>query len=685
MEVTQLSGVGPALAAKLGKLGLHTVEDLLFHLPNRYQDRTRLVPLSALKPKTACLVEGQITSTSVQRGRRVSLRVGISHNNATLGLRFMHFHANQAKSFTAGRNIRCFGDIRPGAQGLEMVHPEYVLFDDVPPALADQLTPIYPTTDGLSLTRMGQLISLAWLQLEQGKLVLDELLPQQLISRYQLPSLEESLKQLHYPTLHQDLNQLQNEVTPAKLRLVLEELIAQQLTLSQAKKQSQQLPAPVMVIKEGLEHGLIKNLPFQLTKAQQRVWQEVASDLVTPAPMVRMVQGDVGSGKTVLAALAACRAIDNGCQVAVLAPTEILAEQHLHSFSHWLNPLGVNVVWLTGKQKAQTKRQSLAAITSGDGQVIVGTHALFQDAVHYQHLGLVIIDEQHRFGVAQRHSLVKKAPQGCGLHQLVMTATPIPRTLAMSAYGDLDHSVIDELPPGRKPINSVLLNNNRRADVIERIHLACSSGQQVYWICPLIETSDVLQCEAAQDTAALLTQQLDNIKVGLVHGRLNGAEKADAMARFKSGDIQLLVATTVVEVGVDVPNANLMVIDNAERLGLAQLHQLRGRVGRGQAQSHCLFMYQAPLSKMGRERLDILRQSNDGFVIAEKDLQLRGPGEVLGTRQAGAIGLKIADLMRDAYLLPEVKRIAAGYTSHPKKTSQIILRWVGDKQAFAKV
>lgn len=467
MEVTQLSGVGPALAAKLGKLGLHTVEDLLFHLPNRYQDRTRLVPLSALKPKTACLVEGQITSTSVQRGRRVSLRVGISHNNATLGLRFMHFHANQAKSFTAGRNIRCFGDIRPGPQGLEMVHPEYVMFDDVPPALADQLTPIYPTTDGLSLTRMGQLISLAWFQLEQGKLVLDELLPQQLISRYQLPSLEESLKQLHYPTLHQDLNQLQNEVTPAKLRLVLEELIAQQLTLSQAKKQSQQLPAPVMVIKEGLEHGLIKNLPFQLTKAQQRVWQEVASDLVTPAPMVRMVQGDVGSGKTVLAALAACRAIDNGCQVAVLAPTEILAEQHLHSFSHWLNPLGVNVVWLTGKQKAQTKRQSLAAITSGDGQVIVGTHALFQDAVHYQHLGLVIIDEQHRFGVAQRHSLVKKAPQGCGLHQLVMTATPIPRTLAMSAYGDLDHSVIDELPPGRKPINSVLLNNNRRADVIE--------------------------------------------------------------------------------------------------------------------------------------------------------------------------------------------------------------------------
>ena len=685
MEVTQLNGVGPAVAAKLGKLGLHTVEDLLFHLPTRYQDRTRLVPLNALSPKSACLVEGQITSSSLQRGRRVSLRVNISQNGANLGLRFVHFHANQTKSFTNGRNIRCFGEIRPGPQGLEMVHPEYVLFDDVPPALADQLTPIYPTTEGLSLTRMGQLIAMAWHQLEQGSLILNELLPHQLISRYQLPSLVASLKQLHYPHLNQDLNQLQDQVTPAKLRLVLEELIAHQLTLSRAKQRNQRLPAPVLAVKRGLEQALIKNLPFQLTKAQQRVWQEVASDLETPTPMVRMVQGDVGSGKTVLAALGACRAIDNGCQVAVLAPTEILVEQHLNSFRHWLEPLGVVVTFLTGKQKTQTKRQSLAAITSGEGQIVIGTHALFQEAVHYQHLGLVIIDEQHRFGVAQRHSLIKKAPQGSGLHQLVMTATPIPRTLAMSAYGDLDHSVIDELPPGRKPINSVLINNNKRADVIERIHQACNSGQQVYWICPLIETSDVLQCEAAQDTATLLTLQLDNINVGLVHGRLTSVEKADVMNRFKAGEIQLLVATTVVEVGVDVPNANLMVIDNAERLGLAQLHQLRGRVGRGQTQSHCLFMYQAPLSKMGRQRLDILRQSNDGFVIAEKDLQLRGPGEVLGTRQAGTIGLKIADLMRDAHLLPEVKRIAAGYAAYPDKTSQIILRWVGDRKAFAKV
>lgn len=685
MEVTQLNGVGPAVAAKLGKLGLHKVEDLLFHLPTRYQDRTRLVPLNALSPKSACLVEGQITSSSLQRGRRVSLRVNISQNGANLGLRFVHFHANQTKSFTNGRNIRCFGEIRLGPQGLEMVHPEYVLFDDVPPALADQLTPIYPTTEGLSLTRMGQLIAMAWHQLEQGGLILNELLPHQLISRYQLPSLVASLKQLHYPHLNQDLNQLQDQVTPAKLRLVLEELIAHQLTLSRAKQRNQRLPAPVLAVKRGLEQALIKNLPFQLTKAQQRVWQEVASDLETPTPMVRMVQGDVGSGKTVLAALGACRAIDNGCQVAVLAPTEILAEQHLNSFRHWLEPLGVVVTFLTGKQKTQTKRQSLAAITSGEGQIVIGTHALFQEAVHYQHLGLVIIDEQHRFGVAQRHSLVKKAPQGSGLHQLVMTATPIPRTLAMSAYGDLDHSVIDELPPGRKPINSVLINNNKRADVIERIHQACNSGQQVYWICPLIETSDVLQCEAAQDTATLLTLQLDNINVGLVHGRLTSVEKADVMNRFKAGEIQLLVATTVVEVGVDVPNANLMVIDNAERLGLAQLHQLRGRVGRGQTQSHCLFMYQAPLSTMGRQRLDILRQSNDGFVIAEKDLQLRGPGEVLGTRQAGTIGLRIADLMRDAHLLPEVKRIAAGYAAYPDKTSQIILRWVGDRKAFAKV
>ena len=685
MEVTQLNGVGPALATKLDKLGLRNVEDLLFHLPIRYQDRTRLVPLHALSPKMACLVEGQITSSSLQRGRRVSLRVSISQNGASLGLRFMHFHAHQAKSFTNGRNVRCFGELRPGPQGLEMVHPEYVLFDDVPPTLADQLTPIYPTTEGLSLTRMGQLIALAWQQLEQGTLILDELLPQQLINQYQLPSLQESLRQLHYPHVHEDLHQLQDQVSLAKLRLVLEELIAHQLTLKRAKQQNQRLPAPALALSKHLEQGLIENLPFKLTGAQQRVWQEVATDLTTPVPMVRMVQGDVGSGKTVLAALAACRAVDHGCQVAVLAPTEILAEQHFHNFSHWLEPLGINVAWLTGKQKAQVKRQSLAAIASGEGQVIVGTHALFQEAVEYQHLGLIIIDEQHRFGVAQRHSLVKKAPPGKGLHQLVMTATPIPRTLAMSAYGDLDHSLIDELPPGRKPINSVLLNNTKRAEVIERIHLACNSGQQVYWICPLIEASEVLQCEAAQDTAALLTQQLNNIKVGLVHGRLSGTEKAEVMAQFKAGHIQLLVATTVVEVGVDVPNANLMVIDNAERLGLAQLHQLRGRVGRGQAQSHCLFMYQAPLSAMGRERLDILRQSSDGFVIAEKDLQLRGPGEVLGTRQAGAVGLRIADLMRDAHLLPEVKVVAEDYISYPHKTEKIISRWVGENQAFAKV
>lgn len=685
MDLTQLNGVGPALATKLDKLGLRNVEDLLFHLPIRYQDRTRLVPLHALRPKTACLVEGQITSSSLQRGRRVSLRVIISQNGASLSLRFIHFHAHQAKSFTNGRNVRCFGELRPSPQGLEMVHPEYVLFDDVPPSLADQLTPIYPTTEGLSLTRMGQLIALAWQQLEKGSLILHELLPQQPINQYQLPSLQESLRQLHYPTVHADLHQLQDQVSPAKLRLVLEELIAHQLTLKRAKQQNQRLPAPTLALSKHLEQGLIKNLPFELTGAQQRVWQEVAMDLTTPVPMVRMVQGDVGSGKTVLAALAACRAVDHGCQVAVLAPTEILAEQHFHTFSHWLEPLGINVVWLTGKQKARVKRQSLVAIASGEGQVIVGTHALFQEAVEYQHLGLIIIDEQHRFGVAQRHSLVKKAPLGRGLHQLVMTATPIPRTLAMSVYGDLDHSLIDELPPGRKPINSVLLNNIKRAEVIERIHLACNSGQQVYWICPLIEASEVLQCEAAQDTAALLTQQLNNIKVGLVHGRLSGTEKAEVMAQFKAGDIQLLVATTVVEVGVDVPNANLMVIDNAERLGLAQLHQLRGRVGRGQVQSHCLFMYQAPLSAMGRERLDILRQSNDGFVIAEKDLQLRGPGEVLGTRQAGAVGLRIADLMRDAHLLPEVKVIAEGYTNYPHKTEKIISRWVGENRAFAKV
>lgn len=689
MLVTQLNGVGPALAIKLAKLGLHSVADLLFHLPNRYQDRTRLVPLHALTPRSQHLVEGQIVSSAIQRGRRVTLRVGISQDGAHLGLRFMHFHANQAKSFTNGRTIRCFGEIRPGPQGLEMVHPEYVLFDQTPPPLADQLTPIYPTTEGLSLTRMGQLIGLAWDAFDQGNVDLKELLPRQLIEKYKLPSLASSLRQLHYPSINVDLHQLENEVTEAKLRLIIEELMAHQLALGQAKKLQQQLPAPVFfpapVQGKTLEQQLVHNLPFTLTAAQLRVWKEIEADLSQPAPMVRMVQGDVGSGKTVVAALAACRAIDGGCQVAILAPTEILAEQHLHNFSHWLTPLGIEVVWLTGKQKAQAKRTSLAAIESGHAQVIIGTHALFQDAVEYQHLGLIIIDEQHRFGVAQRHSLVQKAPPKAGLHQLVMTATPIPRTLAMSAYGDMDHSIIDELPPGRKPINSALINNIKRTEVISRIHQACETGQQVYWICPLIESSEVLDCEAAEDTALLLTQQLHNIKVGLVHGRLTGPEKAEVMARFKAGDIQLLVATTVIEVGVDVPNANLMVIDNAERLGLAQLHQLRGRVGRGQAQSHCLFMYQAPLSSMGRQRLDILRQSSDGFVIAEKDLQLRGPGEVLGTRQAGVVGLKVADLIRDAHLLPEIALVATGYEAHTDIMTALIRRWLGDKQDFASV
>jgi ATP-dependent DNA helicase RecG len=685
MEITQLNGVGPALAAKLAKLGLHQVEDLLFHLPLRYQDRTRVTPLHALTPRSQHLVDGQITSSALQRGRRVSLRVSISQNGAHLGLRFMHFHANQAKSFTEGRNIRCFGEVRPGPQGLEMVHPEYQLFDDTPPPLADQLTPIYPTTEGISVVRIGQLIELAWQQLEHQRLHIEELLPQQLIKQYQLPSLQSSLQQLHYPKVGVDIQQLESQVTPAKLRLVLEELIAHQLTLSRAKQQTQSLPAPALAAVQNLEQQFIQQLPFSLTGAQRRVWSEIMADVSQPLPMVRMVQGDVGSGKTVVAALAACRAVDNGCQVAVLAPTEILAEQHLHNFKHWLEPLGVTVVWLTGKQKTKPKRDALAAIANGTAQIVIGTHALFQDSVEYQHLGLAVIDEQHRFGVAQRHCLVAKAPPNCGLHQLVMTATPIPRTLAMSAYGDLDHSVIDELPPGRKPINSVLLNNVRRADVIERVHQACASGQQAYWICPLIETSEVLQCEAAEDTALLLGQQLQGVNVGLVHGRLAAADKAQVMAQFKAGEIQLLVATTVIEVGVDVPNANLMVIDNAERLGLAQLHQLRGRVGRGQAQSHCLFMYQAPLSRMGRERLDILRQSNDGFVIAEKDLQLRGPGEVLGTRQAGAIGLRVADLIRDAHLLPQVKSMTSTYASHPAKTDQLIARWVGDNQIFSKV
>ena len=686
--VTKLNGVGKALAEKLAKLHIHHLADLLLHLPLRYEDRTKVLPLYQLRPGMHCLIEAEVVGSSLQRGRRTSLQVQTQQDGARLNLRFIHFHANQAKAFVRGKQIRCFGEVRPGPQGLEMVHPEYRLFNDEAPALEDTLTPVYPITEGISQTRMRQLVEMAWQAYDKDRTWLPELLPQQLTQQLQLPDIESALRQLHFPVRAETAAQFNLETaaqTPAYQRLIIEELLAHQICLQQARTQATNTPAPALNSKAPTADKLIAQLPFSLTGAQQRVWQEIHTDTRQRKPMVRMVQGDVGSGKTIVAALAACQAIDSGYQVVILAPTEILAEQHLLNFRQWLEPMGISITWLAGKQKAVPRREALAAIADGSAQVIVGTHAVFQEAVVYQQLGLVIIDEQHRFGVAQRQSLLGKAGPDSTPHQLIMSATPIPRTLAMSAYGDLDHSVIDELPPGRKPINTVVINNTKRDQVIARIEGACASGQQVYWICPLIEASEELQCEAAEDTAQLLTQNLPSLRIGLVHGRLDAEQKALVMNAFKAAQLDLLVATTVIEVGVDVPNANLMIIDNAERLGLAQLHQLRGRVGRGQAHSHCLLMYQAPLSRLAQERLNILRESNDGFVIAEKDLQLRGPGEVLGTRQAGAISMRIADLLRDADLLPKVNQLAEKYQHHGTQSQALIDRWIGSRQDYIQV
>ena len=683
--VTSLNGVGKALANKLAKIHIHTLLDLLLHIPLRYEDRTHVVPLNQLRPGMHCLIEAEVTGSALQRGRRTSLQVRLLEQNVRLNLRFIHFHANQAKNFATGKKIRCFGEIRPGPQGLEMVHPEYHLFDQQPPELEATLTAVYSTTEGISQKRMRQLVTMAWQAYEQQPHWLPELLPKVTIQQQNLPTIKQALAQLHFPTNNQPFDLAVASQSPAYQRLIIEELVAHQLCLLQARQQLNLNPAPCFEKHSATAELLQTQLPFTLTNAQQRVWQEIHADTQHHKPMIRMLQGDVGSGKTIVAALAACQAIDAGYQVVILAPTEILAEQHLHNFRQWLDPMQVSIIWLAGKQKASERRTSIEAIANGQAQVIVGTHAVFQERVDYHHLGLVIIDEQHRFGVAQRQALLQKAALGTTPHQLIMSATPIPRTLAMSAYGDLDHSIIDELPPGRKPINTVIINNQKRDQVITRIQSACSSGQQVYWICPLIETSEDLQCEAAEDTAVQLTEALPNLRIGLVHGRMTPIQKHQIMSRFKQAQIDLLVATTVIEVGVDVPNANLMIIDNAERLGLAQLHQLRGRVGRGQAHSHCLLMYQTPLSRLAKERLNILRQSNDGFAIAEKDLQLRGPGEVLGTRQAGSISLRIADLLRDAHLLPKIHELTKNYASHPDLSQQLVQRWVGSRQEFVSV
>jgi len=690
ISVTALKGVGASLAEKLAKIGLFSVQDVLFHLPLRYMDRTRITPIGSLQPNTNVVIEGEVRACDIVFGKRRSLLVRIQDGTGSLSLRFYHFNAAQKNRLTGGTVLRVFGETRRGAAGLEMYHPEYdVLADTIPLPLDQHLTPIYPATEGLTQPRLRALATqaLTWLDTHN----LRELLPDEVRRQLNQSSLAEALRYLHQPPTDTAIHLLAEGEHPFQQRLVFEELLAHHLSLLLLRRQTQTRGAARLHINSSLQADFLANLAFQLTRAQNRVFAEIAEDLAKPVPMLRLVQGDVGSGKTVVAALTALTAVASGKQAAIMAPTEILVEQHRLNFGKWLEPLGIRVGWLTGKLKAGERRNQLAAIASGDAQVVIGTHALFQEAVNFSDLGLVIIDEQHRFGVHQRLSLSNKGTSSTGTqelrpHQLIMTATPIPRTLAMSAYADLDCSVIDELPPGRTPISTVVISDQRRPDVIERVRLGCEEGRQVYWVCTLIEESEALEAQAAQATAESLALSLPQLRIGLIHGRLKPPEKEAVMASFKAGGLDLLVATTVIEVGVDVPNASLMIIENPERLGLAQLHQLRGRVGRGVVASHCVLLYGSPLSHHSKARLRVMRESNDGFYIAEQDLQLRGPGEVLGTRQTGDMQFKIADLQRDAHLLPSIKQSADYLMAHHFTLCQeIISRWLGKSHVYLQV
>ena len=682
--VTTLKGVGPGMAKKLEKINLHTLQDLLFHLPLRYEDRTRITTIRDLLPGTHTNIVGEITDNQIVNGKKRMLVVSLNDGTGIINLRFFHFSASQKNSLSIGSTIRCYGEINRGPRGFEIVHPEYKPLDQDQPLtpVEETLTPVYRTTDGLRQVSLRMLTDQALIRLTRGQV--EELLPQEYV--LESYSLAQALALIHRPPPETSVIQLEEGKHPAQLRLIKEELVAHNLSMLKLRQTIIEHQAVSLSIKEELNQDFLASLPFSPTNAQTRVVKEIRQDVLQNMPMMRLVQGDVGSGKTLVAGLAALTAIGQGYQVALMAPTEILAEQHAINFKKWFEPLNIKVGWLVGKTKVKERREALTHIASGEMQLVIGTHALFQEKVIFDKLTLIIIDEQHKFGVHQRLSLREKgAFDGNYPHQLIMTATPIPRTLAMTAYADLDTSVIDELPPGRTPITTVALPDTRRDDVIERIRQsALNENRQIYWVCTLIEESEVLQCQAAEDTALYLQAQLGELKIGLVHGRMKPVEKQEIMARFKAGELHLLVATTVIEVGVDVPNASLMVIENPERLGLAQLHQLRGRVGRGSIASHCVLMYKNPLSKTAVKRLKVLRESNDGFVIAEKDLEIRGPGELLGTRQTGLAELKIADLVRDAALIAEIQQTAYMiWQKYPDNARALINRWLANREQYS--
>ncbi len=690
LPVTVLKGVGPRIAARLQRLNIRTLQDVLFHLPARYEDRTRVTPMGAVQSGQQVVVQGEVDLAEVRFGRRRSLLVRISDGSGALTLRFFHFNAAQQAGFTRGTAIRCYGEARGSAGSLELIHPEYTLLPGAAAAVMEEhLTPVYPATEGVHQLTLRALTgqALEYLGGEDGDGALVDWLPDGLVRSFRLTSLPAALRYVHRPPPNAPLELLAAGRHPAQQRLAFEELLAHHLSLRRVRQRTQQLAAPAFSGGQALLDRYTGSLPFKLTTAQQRVVGEIQRDLSRRHPMARLVQGDVGSGKTVVAACAALLAAGAGYQVALMAPTELLAEQHYRSFSDWLSPLGIDVAWHAGKSKGKARAAALQAISSGEAAVAVGTHALFQEEVEFSRLGLVIVDEQHRFGVHQRLALRDKGRvHEQRPHQLVMTATPIPRTLAMTVYADLDTSVIDELPPGRQPVKTVAVSQERREEVIHSVRKACAAGQQAYWVCTLIEESDALQCQAAEKTAAMLAECLPELRVGLVHGRLAAAQKETLMASFKGAGLDLLVATTVIEVGVDVPNASLMIIENPERLGLAQLHQLRGRVGRGARQSSCVLLYQPPLSETARERLAVLRASNDGFEIARRDMQLRGPGEVLGTRQTGEMQFHIADLLRDESLLTFVEAAAAQLMElAPDNVAPLIHRWLGQALDYGEV
>ena len=685
--VTQLSGVGPQVASKLERMHVHTVQDILFHLPHRYEDRTTVTPLGALMPNLSAVVIGQIELAQVVFGRRRSLIVRISDGTGSLTIRMFYFNRSQEKAFQRGLWVRCFGEVRRGAKGYEIIHPEYRVTAKEPEGGLDtKLTPVYPTTEGVSqlLWRKmtDQALSVALPSV--AELVEPSCLPKELQGVYESASLQQALQALHRPTAGVEIESMQAATGAAHQRLIVEELLAHHFSLRKSRSEREHEEAPRLIVDEDLESRFLNALGFQLTNAQARVANETSNSLCEPVPSMRLVQGDVGSGKTVVAALAMLQAVGSGVQTVLMAPTELLAEQHFKTLSTWFNALGIDVGWLASKTPAKQKRQTLEDLASGKLLVACGTHALIQEAVEYHNLGLVVIDEQHRFGVEQRLALRTKTPSGRVPHQLAMTATPIPRTLAMTFYADLDVSSIDELPPGRKLVETVVIpSSSRRQDVIERVRVACKDGRQVYWVCPLIDESEALEAQAATDTEQELKQALSGLSIGLVHGRLKPKDKEEVMNQFRAGEIDLLVATTVIEVGVDVPNASLMIIENAERMGLAQLHQLRGRVGRGSEQSYCILLYQTPLSQHAKQRLQTLRETNDGFVIAEKDLEIRGAGELLGTRQTGSISFKVADLIRDQHLLPLIDGCATKLAAQtPETIDPLIERWVGTKENY---